>query len=120
MTGADDPRDQAIDRLGQKLEAFEAKRGGANSSWDERGLGEGYRLLGTLLGGVLGGLGLGWLFDRFAHTAPLGMIGGLLIGTGGAIYSTVRAATRMSDQAAARNRDTSGPAPPAPDDDEDE
>jgi ATP synthase protein I len=117
MTDPDSSRDKAIDRLSDKLTAFEAKRGGKGSSFgDESGVGEGYRLLGVMLGGVLGGLGFGWLFDQFAHTAPLGLIGGLLIGTAGAILSTVRAASRMSDKATAR----SGPAPPAPDDDEDE
>ncbi|HUO22999.1 MAG TPA: AtpZ/AtpI family protein [Caulobacteraceae bacterium] len=113
-----DPQDgKAIDRLGDKLKAFEAKRGGGGSAiGDESGIGEGYRLLGSLLGGVLGGVGFGWLFDKFAHTAPWGMIGGLLIGTVAAIVSVVRTAGRMSDKAAA----ASGPARPAPEDDEDD
>ena len=113
-----DPQDRkALDRFGDKLNAFEAQRsGGGSSLGDESGIGEGYRLLGSLLGGVLGGLGFGWLFDKFAHTAPWGLIGGLLIGTIGAILSVVRSASRMSDKAAA----ISGPVPPAPGDDEDD
>jgi ATP synthase protein I len=117
MTDPEPHDDKAINRLGEKLQAFEAKRSGASSSvGDESGVGEGYRLLGSLLGGVLGGLGFGWLFDKFAHTAPLGLIGGLLIGTVGAILSVVQAASRMSDKAAA----VSGAAKPAPADDEDD
>ncbi len=116
MSNPDPTRD-----LGERLKAFEAKRAGSGSSFSgESGVGEGYRLLGTVLGGVLGGLGFGWLLDKFAHTAPFGMIGGLLIGTLGAIVSTVRSASRMSAQATAQNRVTSAPAPPVPDDDEDE
>ncbi len=116
MTGSKDPRDKAIDRLGEKLQAFEASRAKSGLSVDESGFGEGYRLLGGMLSGVIGGLGLGWFVDHMAHTSPFGLIGGLLIGTAAAIYSTVLSASRMSDAASAK----SGPAPSVPDDDEDE
>jgi ATP synthase protein I len=69
-----------------------------------------------MLGGVLGGVGLGWLLDRFAHTSPFGVVGGLLIGTTLALVTTIRTATRMS----ARAQSNTPPAPPAPEaDDED-
>jgi ATP synthase protein I len=115
MTDPDPHDGKALDRLGEKLQAFERQRSGGGSSFvDESGVGEGYRLLGALLGGVLGGLGFGWLFDKFVHTSPWGLIGGLLIGTVGGIYSVVSAASRMSGKATAM----SGPAKPAPQDDE--
>jgi ATP synthase protein I len=114
MMGSDDPHDKAIDRLGEKLQAFEAKRASPTSSNDESGMGEGYRLLAGMLSGIIGGLGLGWFFDRLAHTSPLGLIVGLFLGTGASIYSTVRAAGRTS-QAAGRK---SGSAPPAPADED--
>ena len=69
-----------------------------------------------MLGGVLGGVGLGWLLDHFAHTSPLGVVGGLLIGSGLSIYATVRTASRLSAKAATPNA-TSG-APDKEDEDE--
>ncbi|MGI8840850.1 MAG: AtpZ/AtpI family protein, partial [Caulobacteraceae bacterium] len=87
----------ALGRLEGRLDAFDAGRaakpgllGTAQSA------GQGYRLLGQMLGGVLGGLGLGWLVDRFAHTGPWGVLGGLLIGAGASVYATVQTASRIS------------------------
>jgi ATP synthase protein I len=53
---------------------------------------------------VLGGIGLGWLVDRFAHTNPFGVVGGLLIGAGLSIYATVRTASRVSERAEADSK----------------
>ena len=49
-----------------------------------------------MLGGVLGGLGLGWLVDRFAHTGPWGVVGGLVIGATLSIIATVKTASTIS------------------------
>jgi ATP synthase protein I len=111
MPQPDDTRKAALNRLDEEIDAFQAKRvrpasllGGGESS------AEGYRLLAGLIGGLLGGLGLGWIFDQIVHTAPFGLIGGLLIGIVASTYSAVRTAGRMSAQASAK----SGPVPPAP------
>ena len=69
-----------------------------------------------MLGGVLGGIGLGWLVDHFAHTGPWGLVAGLLIGAGLSIFSTVQTASRMS----AKAKESSGPVAAVPDDDEDD
>jgi ATP synthase protein I len=117
MPKPDESSHRALRRLDQRLEAFEASRG-AKPSFMGMGesTGEGFRLLGQLLGGVLGGLGLGWLVDRFAHTTPAGMVGGLLIGGGLSVYAAVRTASAMSAREAAK-----GPtAPAAADEDDDE
>jgi len=77
---------------------------------------QGYRFVGEVVGGVLGGVGLGWLLDRFAHTAPWGVVGGLLIGTGISIFTAVTTAARASK----KELDALGPLPGAPhDEDED-
>jgi ATP synthase protein I len=49
-----------------------------------------------MLGGVFGGVGLGWLLDLVAHTRPWGLIGGLLIGTTMSIVVMIRAASRAN------------------------
>ncbi len=108
--GGKDP----LGRLDRDLEAFEAGRRKAPSTGLGGEAGDGYRLLGQMLGGVLGGIGLGWLVDHFAHTGPWGVVGGLLIGAGLSIYSTVRTASRIGARAEAKL----GPVHPASDDDD--
>ena len=82
--------------LDQDIEAFEAGRRKKRSTV-AAGIagGDGYRVLGQLISGLLGGIGLGWLFDHFAHTSPWGLVSGLLVGTGLSIFSTVRMASRF-------------------------
>lgn len=75
--------------------------------------GVGYRLLAGLIGGLLGGLGLGWTFDHFAHTSPIGLISGLLIGLGVSIFAAVRTASAISAKAELS-------APPGPADEEED
>ena len=116
MPQPDDTREEALKRLGEDLKAFDAKRAGpASLGGGTESSGEAYRVVAGLIGGLLGGLGLGWTFDHFVHTSPFGLIGGLLIGIGVSTYSAVRTAGRMSASARAK----SGPVP-AVRDDEDE
>lgn len=114
MPKPDEPSDGALKRLDEKLETFEASR---TTKPFSMGMGdsasEGFRLLGQILGGMLGGLGLGWFADRLAGTAPAGLLGGLLIGTGLGIFAAVRSAMALSAKAAAET-------PPAPADDTDD
>lgn len=90
----------AFGSLDQDIEAFEAGRR-KNRSTVVAGMagGDGGRVLGQLLSGMLGGIGLGWLFDRVVHTSPWGLVLGLLIGTGLSIVSTVRMASRFGAKA---------------------
>jgi ATP synthase protein I len=114
---SDETRERALKRLDERIDAFEAGRSAKAAPLGETGgVSEGYRLVAGLIGGVLGGVGLGWFFDHLAHTSPIGLICGLLIGTVVSIVGAVVSATRMSDRAAAK----SGPVPPAKPADEDD
>jgi ATP synthase protein I len=101
MPKADEPNDKALRSLDARLDAFEAKKAAEQPvrAEHEKSSQDGYRLLADLIGGVLVGLGFGWLLDHFVGTQPWGMVGGLLIGMGLAIFSVVRKATKMSAQA---------------------
>ena len=103
MPKADEPNDKAPHSLDARLAAFEARRAAEKpvKAQSERAQQDGYRLLADLIGGVLVGLGFGWLLDHYVHTSPWGMVGGLLIGLGLAIFSIVRKAMKLSAQASA-------------------
>jgi ATP synthase protein I len=105
--------EEALRRLDQRADALEARTARPTSALAEKASSDGYRVLAELLGGIFGGLGLGWLLDQAAGTAPWGMVGGLLIGLVGSIFLVVRTAGRMSAKAGA-------PAPSVPFDDEDD
>ena len=101
MSQPDDESRQALERLNERLETFtadRARKGGAAGS-AEGGIGEGYRLLGEVIGGVLGGLGLGWVVDHYAHTTPFGIVIGLLAGTAASAYAAFKSADRMARKA---------------------
>jgi len=114
MPEPDETSRKAFDRLDQKLDSFEASRSTKPFSLGIGGdASGGFRMLGQILGGVLGGLGLGWLVDHFAGTAPFGVLIGLLVGVVFSLVAVVRTATAISDK--------SGPPPPAaPDTDDDD
>ncbi|HET9159471.1 MAG TPA: AtpZ/AtpI family protein [Caulobacteraceae bacterium] len=116
MPDNDPVRSDGGKHLEDRLKAFEQKRDRSASSEQGQALAAGYRFLASMIGGVLTGVGLGWLLDRFAGTAPWGIIGGLLIGSTVSIISVVRTAGRMSNRAT-----KAGPPPAAAGfDDEDE
>lgn len=115
MPQPDDRPEEALGRLGEALQAFEAERARSASLEVSRTIGEGYRLLAELIGGVLGGVGFGWLFDRIAHTAPWGIAIGVALGAGVSVYMAARTVARMGRKAVG----TTPPQAAPPDDDED-
>jgi ATP synthase protein I len=116
MPHPDDPPDEALASLDQRLGAAEAAQARKVSPDAHAAMAQGYRFVGEVVGGVLGGVGLGWLFDRFAHTQPWGVVAGLLIGTGISIFAAVSTAAKANKKAL----DAAGPvALAAADEDED-
>ena len=109
MPKADEPNDEALQSLDARLDAFEARKAAEQPvrAEHEKSSQDGYRLLADLIGGVLVGLGFGWVLDQYVGTKPWGTVGGLLIGLGLSVYLVVRKATKMSAQASA-DSDKSG------------
>ncbi len=121
MAKPHDQRDEASSDFEKRLEGLEAQRSKTATYAAGKSLNEGYRLVASLISGVLVGLGLGWLIDHLisprlgAHTSPWGLIGGLLVGIGVSLFNVVRVSARMSKQALKDN-----PAPAVPFDDNDD
>jgi ATP synthase protein I len=96
MPHPNDPPDEALRSLDQRLGAAEAAQDRKVSGDTYAAMAQGYRFVGEVVGGVLGGVGLGWLLDHFAGTTPFGLIGGLLIGGGISIFAAVTSAAKAS------------------------
>jgi ATP synthase protein I len=116
MPKPDEPNAEAPKRFDERLAAAEAAQARAQSGDAQRAMAQGYRFVGEVVGGVLMGAGFGWLADRFITPAPLGLVFGLLVGSGLSIFVAVRTASRMTKDAMAK----AGPLPSVPDDEDDE
>ena len=57
----------------------------------------GNRVLADLLGGIFGGFVIGWVIDRFAGTAPWGLLVMLFLGIVVAFRNIIRAASARPD-----------------------
>jgi len=116
MPEPDHLHQEARERLEARLEAVETARARAASGEAHRAMAQGYRFLAEVVGGVLMGVGIGWLIDRFAGTDPWGLVLGLVIGAGVSIFAAVRSAQRMTKDAMAK----AGPLPSVPDDEDED
>ena len=93
--------DSRIDALDERLKALrerEEKRNRpvAGGETDEN-YRAGNRVLSELLGGIAGGLFLGWLIDHFAGTSPWGLLVMLFVGIFIAFRNIIRISNRRPD-----------------------
>lgn len=118
MSPTKESREEAIKRLNAQADALKARTSPEPSEHGEQAAAYGYRLLAELIGGVLVGLALGWVFDAVVGTLPWGVIAGTLLGFAVSIGMAVRSAKKLS----ARALKEFGPPrdlPDEPDEDED-
>src|SRR3569833_1608556 len=105
--------------LVERLDAFQANRAkSAGPFGAQKAMGDGYRIIAELIGGVLCGAAVGWLVDTYAglHTRPWGIAVGIAVGAGASVYLAARTAQRMGAKALAE----SGMPPAVASDDDDD
>lgn len=90
-------RDDELERRRRELEASLATRRtdrleGKDEAKAATGYGQALKLSSEFIAGVVVGVGLGWIIDRLAGTAPWGLIVGLLLGFGAGILNVLRSA----------------------------
>ncbi|MEO9462770.1 MAG: AtpZ/AtpI family protein [Marinomonas sp.] len=87
--------DARIDALEERLKAAqerEEERNQPKISGVDANYRSGNRVLADLLGGIFGGIVIGWTFDYFAGTTPWGLLVGLFLGIGVAFRNVIRSA----------------------------
>ena len=94
----EDARMDALDERLKTLREREEKRNrpAAGTETDES-YRVGNRVLSELLGGIAGGLFLGWVIDHFAGTSPWGLLVMLFLGIGVAFRNIIRISNRRPD-----------------------
>ena len=85
--------DHRLTSLDERLEAVrqaEQVRTGTAQKKPGRGYSQGNRVLSTLIGGLVGGGLMGWLFDSWFGTSPWLLLAMLFLGIAGAFRSIIR------------------------------
>jgi ATP synthase protein I len=94
--GEDARIDTLEDRLAAAREREDARTGNRQQGLDAS-YRAGNRVLAELLGGIIGGLVIGWVIDRFAGTSPWGLLVMLFLGIIVAFRNIFRISSKRSD-----------------------
>lgn len=97
MPPADDPHEEALRRLDERAAALKARtQRPVVSHAGEQAVGQAYKIIAELIGGVLVGLAAGF-FVVWAFKVPtaVGLIGGVLIGFALSLWLANRTAQRL-------------------------
>ena len=92
--------DARIDALEERLRAArerEDQRNQPKATGADANYRMGNRVLADLLGGIGGGVLIGWVIDRFAGTAPWGLLVMMFLGIIVAFRNIIRMANRKPD-----------------------
>lgn len=90
------PQDARLDSLEERLARAQAKEAERKGEAPKADANEqlGHRVLSTLLGGLLGGALLGWLFDRWFGTGHVLLVVMMVLGIVGAFWSIFKLVNR--------------------------
>lgn len=93
--------DARIDALDERLRAAREREDQRNKPASNVESDESYRagnrVLAELLGGIVGGVFLGWVIDHFAGTSPWGLLVMMFLGIFVAFRNIIRMSNRRSD-----------------------
>ena len=118
MAKSTESRDEALRRLSERADALDARtQRPVNRHAGEQAVGQAYRIIAELLGGVVVGLAIGFGVDQVFGTLPWGLIGGVLLGFAVSVWMARRTANRLM---ALAKQEQSEPPPSVPFDDDEE
>jgi len=110
MSSTKESREEAMKRLSERASALEARTRTevVATAEAQKVVGQAWRIVAELIGGVFIGLGLGVAVDYFFDTAPIGVIGGVLVGFALSFFMARNTAKRLMAEAKALGEAPSG------------
>jgi ATP synthase protein I len=92
----EDARLRSLDERLQAAQTGERQRTGGAGATDDGGYNLGNRVLAELIGGMVGGALIGWVFDRLLGTSPWFLLGLLFLGIVVAFRNIIRISSARS------------------------